>query len=307
MDKYSKQNNRRNGRIWAIKKSKHQFVSYKDRRIKEEEIRKWGIITKQAKQTGESYWLELYEAWEENGNIFSSSEYCENGNFAQWLRSRTVALSKSEMYQCIYDMALAIKQVHDSDIVHMDIKPDNFLVKADNKIKLGDFGLAIVLSDFVKKDKNIKNSESSERIEHQNISDGDVSYLAPEMLSFNVKPSKKVDIFSFGASIIEWFNWSGIRKLPQNGDLWQRLREEHPSNFIEFPDKDLAILIDSMTEKNPDNRCTIEDVLNSPALKKTRAKISYPHLNNKVFLTKSFFRSYLSEWRNKTLIKSQIF
>ena len=145
-----KAKNKRNGRIWAVKKSKHQFVSYKDRRIKEEEIRKWGIITKYAKEkSAESRgWIELYEAWEENGYIFSSSEYWENGNFAQWLKSRTVELSKSEMLNCILDMALAIKQVHDSDIVHMDIKPDNFLVKADNTIKLGDFGLAIVLSDF---------------------------------------------------------------------------------------------------------------------------------------------------------------
>lgn len=85
----------------------------------------------------------------------------------------------------------------------MDIKPDNFLVKADNKIKLGDFGLAIVLSDFMKSDKRSDDSDNSQRKEHVNVSDGDVSYLAPEMLSFNVKPTKKVDVFSFGASIIE--------------------------------------------------------------------------------------------------------
>jgi serine/threonine protein kinase len=91
-----------------------QFISYKDRIAKEEEIRKWKIITSNSLRTGKkSHCLELYEAWEENGYIFSSSEYCENGNFAEWLKSRTVKLSKKEVYKCIFDMSMALKQVHD--------------------------------------------------------------------------------------------------------------------------------------------------------------------------------------------------
>ena len=92
----------------------------------------------------------------------------------------------------------------------------------------------------------------------------------------------KVDIFSFGASIIEWFNWSGIKKLPQNGELWQRIRDENPSSFINFPDNDLAMLIDNMTEKDPINRYSIEDVINSSAFKKIRLKTNFPNLENKV-------------------------
>ena len=268
-----KAKNKRNGKIWAVKKSKHQFISYKDRRVKEEEIRKWRIITEHAIKNPyqNSHCIELYEAWEENGYIFSSSEYWENGNFAEWISSRSVSLSKYEIQKWILDMSLAIKQVHDWNIVHMDIKPDNFLVKADNSIKLGDFGLAIVLSTSNYSSKNNENLQESIRYQNQNISEGDASYLAPELLGFNAKPSKKVDIFSFGASIIEWFNWSGITKLPVNGDLWQRIRDENPSEFINFPDSLLANLVNKMTNKDPSKRITINEVINSSFLKQYKS------------------------------------
>ena len=135
--------------------------------------------------------LELYEGWEENGYLYSSSEYCENGNFAEWLKSRTVPLTKKEMYKWILNMALAIKQVHDCNIVHMDIKPDNFLVKADNTIKLGDFGLSVDLNETKRKSINQREcTPRSKRRTTQNISEGDASYMAPELLSFDAKISK---------------------------------------------------------------------------------------------------------------------
>ena len=88
-------------------------------------------------------------------------------------------------------MALAIKQVHDCNIVHMDIKPDNFLVKADNTIKLGDFGLSVDLNETKRKSINQREcTPRSKRRTTQNISEGDASYMAPELLSFDAKISK---------------------------------------------------------------------------------------------------------------------
>jgi serine/threonine protein kinase len=46
----------------------------------------------------------------------------------------------------LFDMACAIKHVHDSGFVHLDIKPSNFFVKGDETVKLGDFGMAQEIS-----------------------------------------------------------------------------------------------------------------------------------------------------------------
>lgn len=64
------------GRICAIKQAKQQFVSFKDRELKEREIQNWSKLTNATfKHLTTSNLVRLYEAWEENGYINSSSEF----------------------------------------------------------------------------------------------------------------------------------------------------------------------------------------------------------------------------------------
>merc|ERR1712117_959138 len=42
-------------------------------------------------------------------------------------------------------MIEAVAHMHSKAIVHRDIKPDNFLVAADNKLKLADLGMTVDL------------------------------------------------------------------------------------------------------------------------------------------------------------------
>ena len=76
----------------------------------------------------------------------------------------------------------------------MDIKPDNFLVKGDLKIKLADFGLAI---NFDNSEEESGNANIPKRNKLIDISEGDASYLAPELLNFNPKVSPKIDVFRY--------------------------------------------------------------------------------------------------------------
>lgn len=45
----------------------------------------------------------------------------------------------------IVDLLQAVKHLHDRNLVHMDIKPDNVFITFDGHCKLGDFGLVIDL------------------------------------------------------------------------------------------------------------------------------------------------------------------
>ena len=115
-------------------------------------------------------------------------------------------------------MARALKHVHDKGFVHLDIKPSNFFVAKDRKVKLGDFGLAIDLTTL---DTMIDDDQC-----------GDSTYMAPELLqhsqSLKQKISKKADIFSLGAALLEI---ASSMNLPQNGLLWQKLREGNQIKF----------------------------------------------------------------------------
>ena len=42
-------------------------------------------------------------------------------------------------------MFQAVKHLHDHDLVHMDIKPENIFISDDGICKLGDFGLVLDL------------------------------------------------------------------------------------------------------------------------------------------------------------------
>ena len=55
---------------------------------------------------------------------------------------------------CISDLVLApavqaIKHLHDNQLVHLDIKPENIFVMREGYCKLGDFGLVMDLSGSV--------------------------------------------------------------------------------------------------------------------------------------------------------------
>ena len=42
-------------------------------------------------------------------------------------------------------MARSVQHVHDKGFIHLDIKPGNFFVTKDRRVKLGDFDKAIKL------------------------------------------------------------------------------------------------------------------------------------------------------------------
>lgn len=109
-------------------------------------------------------------------------------------------------------MVAALKHIHDSGFIHLDVKPSNFFVRESGSLALGDFGQALEITKIqALRDDDVE---------------GDSVYMAPELLQNNIplteKISTKADIFSLGVSILEMA--SGLN-LPKNGEMWQRLRQ----------------------------------------------------------------------------------
>jgi NIMA (never in mitosis gene a)-related kinase len=84
-------------------------------------------------------------------------------------------------------MCLAIKHVHDRKVIHRDLKCQNVFLTKSNLIKLGDFGIARVLSSTRDNAKTMV---------------GTPYYLSPEII--NGRPySFKSDIWSLGVVLYE--------------------------------------------------------------------------------------------------------
>ncbi|MDA0283649.1 MAG: serine/threonine-protein kinase [Planctomycetota bacterium] len=103
--------------------------------------------------------------------------------------SRRMSLSTS--LDLSRQMLEAVACAHRHKIIHCDIKPENFILFPENRLKLTDFGIARVAQ------KTMKGG-----------GEGTVGYMAPEQAMG--KPSYRADVFSLGLVLCRIFSgqWS---------------------------------------------------------------------------------------------------
>ena len=77
--------------------------------------------------------------------------------------------------------------------------------------------------------------------------------------------TKKADIFSLGATLLEI---ASSMNLPQQGKLWQKLREGNQIKFSPSVNRSthLEDLINKMMDPDPDTRPCIDEILLHPYL-----------------------------------------
>eukprot|EP00698_Gefionella_okellyi_P025375 TRINITY_DN9260_c0_g1_i1.p1 TRINITY_DN9260_c0_g1~~TRINITY_DN9260_c0_g1_i1.p1 ORF type:complete len:541 (-),score=93.97 TRINITY_DN9260_c0_g1_i1:141-1763(-) len=89
--------------------------------------------------------VQFIGAWEDSNVVCFVLEFCEKGDLGRFL-SEHGHLEKQLVLSFIAQLAAAVKHLHRLGIVHGDIKPSNLLQHVDGTLKLGDFGLARMLS-----------------------------------------------------------------------------------------------------------------------------------------------------------------
>lgn len=103
-------------------------------------------------------------------------------------------LTEYQVSEMMRQMLIGLKHVHDLDVIHRDVKPDNFLVSG-GLTKLGDFGLAVRSDDIWEKG----NEPNELRPNPPPMVAGTAPFMSPEMLS-KVRYNSKTDIWSLGCT-----------------------------------------------------------------------------------------------------------
>lgn len=115
--------------------------------------------------------------------IFIIMEYVGGGELFYYIKKYTHFSDKAVRFFAA-EIIVALKYLHDKDILYRDLKPENILINADGHIKLADFGFATKVNENV-----------------YTIC-GTPEYMAPEKLLGN-GDAKETDYWSLGCLIFE--------------------------------------------------------------------------------------------------------
>mmetsp|Transcript_40756 Transcript_40756/g.85366 ORF Transcript_40756/g.85366 Transcript_40756/m.85366 type:complete len:782 (+) Transcript_40756:991-3336(+) len=164
--------------------------------------------------------------------------------------TNATAMDVFRQIKVLREVLLALELVHQRGMVHLDIKPENIMVK-NNLYKLGDFGLA---NSFTKNEGKAGATNITPDIE-----EGDSRYMSKDLLDFRPKDLTKCDIFSLGATMYEIC--TGL-PLPSCGQEWQGLRNGRlPCPFPSSTMPCLASIVKEMMHPDPERRPSATELL----------------------------------------------
>ncbi|MBQ7697758.1 MAG: protein kinase [Paludibacteraceae bacterium] len=125
------------------------------------------------------------DAWENMPYLIMP--FCEQGSCLK----KVGKMKEDELWQLIHDVASGLAYLHDQDIIHQDIKPDNILIDSKGNYVITDFGISVQTRSTLRKSMNVANAS------------GTTAYMAPERFSAEPTPVKASDIWSLGATVYE--------------------------------------------------------------------------------------------------------
>ena len=191
--------------------------------------------------------VKYYESFIEKDKLNIIMEFCEGLDLKKYLnkfKEKKEHLSESLIYDFIIHLCLGLKAIHDKNIIHRDLKPENIFLDKNNKIKIGDFGISIILN-------NTRYAQSQR---------GTHNYMAPEIWKCE-KYNNKVDIWALGCIIYELctFNYCFDDKaiIPLYNKI---INENHKKIDLNIYKPELQNLIDLMLKINYKERPDIEEV-----------------------------------------------
>ena len=208
----------------------------------------------------------------ENTKIFIIMEYCPGGDISQLIkrcRHQKQYISEEIIWKIFSQVASALYACHTNKsgkILHRDIKPSNVFLDNDNNVKLGDFGLSLMLN----KDMNFA---------YSNV--GTPYYMSPEQVDEN-KYNEKSDIWSLGCFLYELTSLHPPFEAHNHLSLALKIKSGKIEKLPEKYSENLCKLIFWMMNVEPDKRPTIKDIILLPEvnirIKERKIKEGYQRL-----------------------------
>lgn len=178
----------------------------------------------------------------EGDQQFYAMELVDGGTVASLLAEQG-RLTWHQTVEIGLQVCAALACAHDKNVIHRDLKPANLLLTKAGKVKLSDFGLAMVASEA--------------KLTAAGKTMGTLHYMSPEQIHGRTAMSGKSDLYALGCVLFELLTG----RPPFTGEnmaeiLQQHLRQPPPpvSTFVSNCPPPLESLVTDLLAKDPERR-----------------------------------------------------
>jgi 3-phosphoinositide dependent protein kinase-1 len=237
------------GRSYAVKILDKRHI------VKEKKVKYVTIEKEVLHKLSHPFIVRLYYTFQDAASLYFVLEYCPNGDILSLLRAKgRFSVPGTQFY--IGEILQGLAYIHESQILHRDVKPENILLDTKWHIKITDFGSAKMLDQDTP-----TGPETHKRASFV----GTAEYCSPELLN-DQRASFASDVWALGCILYQFLVGMTPFKSTNEYQTFQKIIHLEYS-IPEVLDPSSKSLIQSILVLDTSKRATMSSIQDSEFFK----------------------------------------